>query len=409
MGLFDSVLGRPAPTPKGVELGSTPIPSALETLHFLLCGSTGTGKTTLISDLLACVIPRGDRVIVVDPNGYHLSHFGNPGDTILNPFDRRSPGWSIFNEIRREFDYDRLARSVIPDGQGADAAWHHYAQVLLAAGLRVLILRGEGNSAALLHWLTAAKKDELAKLLVGTTAAGLFDDDAGKALGSTRFILASYLGAHQYPAPGDFSLRQWLAEGSGNLYLTWREDMQAALRPLVSCWADIIANAVLSLPQDDDRRIWLILDELGGLSRLNSLEGALTRGRKHGLCVVAGLQSTAQLDRTYGRESAIVLRSCFRNLIVLGQAKSDPDTAEFLSRALGEAEKERAQHSQSKGAQGKSDSVTWQHATERLVLASELTELPDLEGFIALAGNQAARKMRLTPRPWPVRLPALEE
>ena len=33
-----------------------------------------------------------------------------------------------------------------------------------------------------------------------------------------------------------------------------------------------------------------------------------------------------------GHDSAIVLRSCFRNLLVLGIAKTDPDTADMLSR-----------------------------------------------------------------------------
>lgn len=46
-----------------------------------------------------------------------------------------------------------------------------------------------------------------------------------------------------------------------------------------------------------------VLDELASLERLNSLEAALTKGRKHGLRVVAGLQSTAQLDRLYGTNS----------------------------------------------------------------------------------------------------------
>lgn len=186
-----------------------------------------------------------------------------------------------------------------------------------------MTLKGETTTSALMHWCTTASKSDLSKLLEGTPAQGLFDADAAKALASTRFILTSFLAAHKYMKPGDFSLPRWLEEGSGNLYLTWREDMQSALMPLVGCWVDVLANAVLSLPADSTRHVWLVLDELGGLGRLNSLEASLTRGRKHGLCVIAGLQSTAQLDLAYGREGAVVLRSCFRNLVVLGIAKSD--------------------------------------------------------------------------------------
>jgi type IV secretory pathway TraG/TraD family ATPase VirD4 len=296
MGLFSSFIGEPNPARRQLmTLGGVAVPNELETYHFLLAGSTGTGKTTLVDEALSTLIQRGDRCIVCDPNGHHLSRFWNAGDMILNPFDRRSPGWSLFNEVRREFDYDRLAGSVVPDGRGEDSQWHHYAQLLLANAMRALTLRGESDTEALMRWTTTVPKSDLAVLLQGTAVQGLFDTDAAKALASTRFILTSYLAAHKYMQPGHLSLLTWLESGRGNLYLSWREDMQRTLMPLISCWVDVLANAVLSLPPQNGRRIWLILDELGALGRLNSLEAALARGRKHGLCVMAGLQSTAQL------------------------------------------------------------------------------------------------------------------
>lgn len=410
MGLLNTLLGGFTPArSQSVTFGGVAVPASLECYHFLFAGSTGTGKTTLLDEGLSTIIPRGDRCVICDPNGHHLARFWQPGDTVLNPFDKRSPGWSIFNEVRRDFDYDRLAKSVVPTAHGADAQWHHYAQVLLSESLRALMLRGEGDTAALMRWATTATRDELSGLLTGTPAQGLFDVDAAKALASTRFILTSFLAAHKYMQAGDFSLRSWLESGEGNLFITWREDMQSALMPLVSCWVDVVANAVLSLPADPDRRLWLILDELGGLGRLSSLEASLTRGRKHGLCVVAGLQSTAQLDRLYGREGAVVLRSCFRNLVALGIAKSDPDTADVLSRALGEREVERVLASRSTGPQGITSGETVQRTTERIVMASEISELPDLTAYVALAGKQPTRLVNITPQQLSVIATAMEE
>ncbi len=408
--LLSKILGGPAaPERRVVTLGGVALPPPLETLHLLLAGATGTGKTTLITDVLSTIIPRGDRVVVCDPDGYHFARFARSGDIVLNPFDRRSPGWCLFNEARKDYDYDRLAQNVVPRGHGSDAQWHHYAQMLLSEALRALMLKGEGNTAALLHWATSAPKSELAKLLDGTPAAGLFDTDAARALASTRFILTSYLRPHKYMRPGEFSLRQWLESGTGNLYLTWREDMQVALMPLISCWVDILANAVLSLPADPARRVWLVLDELGALCQLSSLESALTRGRKRGLCVLAALQSTAQLDRLYGREGAIVLRSCFRNLVALGIAKSDPDTSETLSRSLGDREVERQQKTRSEGPQGITRGVTMQRIAERIVLPSEISELPDLSAYLALAGDQPTALITLTPRELPIVTKSIEE
>lgn len=381
-----------------LTLAGIPLPREIEPLHWLLTGTTGTGKTTAISELLDGTRARGDRCIICDPNGGYLAHHAQDGDRLLNPFDSRSEHWSLFNEFRKDFDAERLARSVVPDGHGESAAWHGYAQTLLAEILRALVRTGETSTDRLLYWASIAPASELAQLLAGTATAGLFDPEAAKALASTRFVLAARLAPQRYLAPGAFSLRSWLENESGSLFLTWRSDMQRALAPLMGTWVDVLANAVLSLPPDPARRIWLIADELAALGSLASLEPALTLGRKHGLCVVAGVQSTAQLDGLYGKDAATVLRSCFRNLMVLAISRTDPDTCDALSRSLGEREIQRPDASRSQGTQGTSRSTSLQTAQERLVLPSEIAGLPSLQGYLTLAGDGLVRKVRLLPR-----------
>lgn len=381
-----------------LTLAGIPLPREIEPLHWLLTGTTGAGKTTAISELLDGTRARGDRCIICDPNGGYLAHHAQDGDRLLNPFDSRSERWSLFNEFRKDFDAERLARSVVPDGHGESAAWHGYAQTLLAEILRALVRTGETSTDRLLYWASIAPASELAQLLAGTATAGLFDPEAAKALASTRFVLAARLAPQRYLAPGAFSLRSWLENESGSLFLTWRPDMQTALAPLMGTWVDVLANAVLSLPPDPARRIWLIADELAALGSLASLEAALTLGRKHGLCVVAGVQSTAQLDGLYGKDAATVLRSCFRNLMVLAISRTDPDTCDALSRSLGEREIQRPDVSRSQGTQGTSRGTSLQTAQERLVLPSEIAGLPSLQGYLTLAGDSLVRKVRLLPQ-----------
>src|SRR3546814_8981510 len=83
----------------------------------------------------------------------------------------------------------------------------------------------------------------------------------------------------------------------GNLYINWREDMMSSMKPLVSSWADVFITSILSMPESTHRRWWLFIDELASLEALPSLEAGLTKGRKNGLRIVAGLQRTSQLDR----------------------------------------------------------------------------------------------------------------
>ncbi len=405
-----STVINPGPDAEVVTIGGFALPKAAETQHVLLVGTTGTGKTTAISEMICAARGRADRMIICDPGGWYLSRFARTGDRVLNAFDTRSPGWTIFSEIRRDFDADRLARSVVPDGRGDAAAWHHYAQVFLAAVIRALIRSGQMTTESLVRTCTAEPASVLVPMLAGTPAAGLLEPEAAKALASTRFVLAAHLQAHAYLRHGDFSIRQWVTSSTGSMFLTWRSDMQRALAPLMAAWLDIAINAILSMEPDRERRMWLVIDELAALGKLSSLAEALTLGRKHGLCVVAGLQSTAQLDDLYGRSHAVTLRSCFRTLGVLGVSRTDPDTAEVLSRSLGERETTRNEESRSLGDQGFGRSANSRRVTERLVLPGEIAGLADLSGFLAIAGTSTIKRLALTPSDLPQRIaPIVEE
>ena len=206
---------------------------------------------------------------------------------------------------------------------------------------------------------------------------------------------------HEFIKPGNFSIREWVHSGKGNLWITWREDQCDLLKPLISCWVDIACNELLSLSPDRDRRFMLMIDELGALNSINSLEHLLTRGRKNGICTVACLQSLAQLEHIYGPDKATILLSCFRNLVALGLAKADSKTAEMVSKSLGEREVCRVQDSSSIGANGISHGETAQVLKELLVLPGELTSLPNLNGYLALAEDEPVRRFIVNRKDYP--------
>ena len=190
----------------------------------------------------------------------------------------------------------------------------------------------------------------------------------------------------------------------------WREDMAEALRPLISTWFDVLVSSLLSLPPDEERRIWFFLDELASMERLSSLEDGLTKGAKHGGRFVCGLQSTAQLDDIYTKDKATVLRSCFRNLLVLNIPNTDPATAEEFSRGLGEREYKRKETSKSLNYQrGPTRTVSERYVRERAVLPVEIHALADLTGYLKFAGDYPIAKVKLAPRDYPRRRPAIRE
>lgn len=386
-----------------IEIAGVAMPLACEPNHLLLAGSTNTGKSTAINELLSFALARGDRAIVIDPNGHALARFGKKEDTVLNPYDKRAPGWSFFNELRKPYDVERFAKSVIPDsGDSSAQQWHGYAQQLFAETTRALTQTGETTTERLLYWLTQAPASELKTLLVGSAASGLFEPGAEKALASTRFILSYHVGAFQYLQPGDFSLRTWLESGKGNLFITWREDMMTSMRPLLSAWTDILIASILTLPDDKPRPLWLVLDELASLERLTSLEAGLTKGRKHGLRIVACLQSISQLNSLYSTHNAQTLRSCFRNLLALGCSNADPHTAKEISDGLGQREIERIQTTYNNSKNGRSKSTSKHHSVEPAVMPAELMSLSPLHGFLKFAGDYPIGKIRLVPQNYPM-------
>lgn len=385
-------------------VGGVPIPVAVEPLHMLVAGTTGAGKSQAIKEILSGAAERGDRLLVVDPNGDYYSIFARPGDLVLNPFDRRTPGWSIFNEIRSAYDCERFARSVVPDGTGDMREWNGYAQFLLKEVMHKLWSQGCRETSVLIKFVCELPIATLGEYMADTAAASMFAEGAEKTMGSTRFIATKHLGPHKHMPQGDFSLRDWLEGAPGNLYITWREDMADALRSLISTWFDVVITATLSSPvHGPPRPTWFVCDELASLEKLSSLEAGLTKGRKHGARFLCGIQSTAQLDDLYGKEKAVTLRSCFRNLLFLNIPHTDPATAEELSKGVGESEFIRTEKQRSLGWSMKNNTrtISKRNVTEKVLLPSQIQDLPNLQAYVSFAGDYPLCKVSLASHLFP--------
>ena len=201
-----------------------------------------------------------------------------------------------------------------------------------------------------------------------------------------------------------------MENGTGCLYITWREDMKTAMKPLLSAWVDVFCSSILSMPENARRRWWLLIDELASLEKLASLEDVLTKGRKHGVRVVAGLQTVSQLDAIYGKHMSQTLRASFRNLVVLGGSKTDAETAKEMSTALGEHEVARPEYTDSRnpgGTRGTSERLVRQ--TEAVVTAAQIQALPELTGYVAFAEDRPIAKFVLKPLSFITRNPSFVE
>jgi type IV secretory pathway TraG/TraD family ATPase VirD4 len=387
-----------------VTLAGIAIPPADETKHFKLVGTTGTGKSTAIRELLGRAIARGDRAVFADPDAGYLEHFYDRyrGDIVLNPFEPQSAKWDLFAEIKESFDVEQLASGLIPDAEDPGAReWRGYARTFLAAVLRRCRFSGACNTGELWRLLTVASADELRPIVAGTPAQPFLDPDNARMFGSIRSVTGSAIAAFEYiecQRGRLFSVREWVkAHASpGVLFIPYRAGQIAALRSMIATWMHLAIFEAMSQVSRGDQKLWFVVDELDALGAIHGLKDALARLRKFGCCCVLGFQSVAQVSNTYGHgEAQTIIENCSNTLILRCSGSENGGTSLFASRLIGDREVLRRQVSRgqdresglaARGAR-RSRSVTHQHVTEPAVMASELEQLPDLCGYLKTASS----------------------
>jgi len=399
-----------------VRLGGAPLRVDDETRHFKLVGTTGTGKSTAIREILRGALARGDRAVITDPEGAYLKRFYDRyrGDVILNPFEPHSVKWDPFAEARSPFDYEELARSLIPDSDDASAKeWRGYARTFLSAVLRGCKESGARDLTELWRLLAVAGVEDVRRVVVGSAAQPFLDPDNARMFSSIRSVAVSAIGAleHiQWQRATMFSVRAWVTSGRGVLFIPYRASQISALRSIIAAWMRLAIFQGMSRPENEGQRLWYVVDELDSLGAIDGLKDALARLRKFGGRCVLGFQSIAQVSDTYGTGAAQTLvENCGNTLILRCSGSEHGGTSLFASRLIGEREVIRRQTSRARdrggllstrGLRG-STHVSEQHATEVAVMPSQLEQLPDLTGYLKTASSPHWVLVRLVPdAPW---------
>jgi Type IV secretion-system coupling protein DNA-binding domain len=397
-----------------VTLAGVSMPPADETKHFKIIGTTGTGKSTAIHEILSAALSRGDRAVIADPDGGYLNRYYDPerGDVILNPFDPDARKWDLFGEITEDYDIDQLARALIPDSGNEDRVWNEYARTLFTEVVRQLRTSDVCDDRELSRVLNRANDDELGRMLEGTAAARFFKQGNEKMLASTQAVLASAVRVFEYTTKHEarpLSVRAWVREGraglgkgrGGVLFLPYKAVEIAALRRLISAWMRLSIFEAMN-GEEGDQRLWFIVDELDALGEIDGLKDALARLRKFGGRCVLGFQSIAQVSGLYGKGTAeTIVENCGNTLILRCSASERGGTSEFASKLIGQREVVHTTLSITRrsGEWRSATSKSEQLRIEPAVMASEIERLPDLTGYLKIASVPDWQMATLTVEP----------
>ena len=399
-----------------IHLGKLPLIKHEETSHILITGTTGSGKTNTFHSLLPQIRQRGDRAIIIDLTGAYVSrYYDETQDLLLNPFDVRSLSWSPWADCHLDSHYDVLAESIIqPKKTLADPYWDTASRAVLKTALRKFAYQKDYDIQKLTDFLLTSSYKEFEDFYKNTESATHAAKNNEKALASIRSVLTTQIeGFRQLETTTTpFSIRNWvmndppslpssdetsrhsaMREG-GWLFITARADQRKTLIPLISAWVDIAMNALMVLPEDYNRRLWFIMDELAALQKLPCLQGGLAEVRKYGGCLLVGFQSKPQLEEIYGEKAAAAMLDLFNTFIFF--CCKEPSTQQWISKVLGDKEETESQENISFGAHHMRDGVSLSRQTHQkpLVMPTELSLLNKFECYIRLPGDTPCTKLQ---------------
>ncbi len=364
------------------------IPLRSEAKHIQIMGDTGTGKSTLLMQILQQIEQRNETAIVYDPAGEFTERFYSPdrGDWILNPLDARSPYWTPASELRNPAEARTIATSLYqPTNDRKGEFFTETPQKIFAH-----LLKYRPSPQELVQWMS--NEDEIDRRVEGTELAQMIAKGAQQqrsgVLGSLGLIADSLrlLPTRDQANGREWSANEWSKERHGWIFLTSTENTQEALRPLHSLWIDSLILRLLALQQPGQKRAWFVIDELASLQRLPQFHTALTKGRKSNNPIIFGYQGKAQLEVIYGHLAEVMLSQPSTKFVL---KTAEPKAAKWASELIGEIEIERVRETVADGKRaGKSFMMDRQ--IEPLVMSSEIEGLDDLHSFVKL-GNYVSR------------------
>lgn len=373
------------------EIAGVPMRSGSETLHTLFAGAQGTGKSQQFFRIMEQVRARGKRMIVYDPTGEFTQAFYREGkDVLMNPLDARSPNWNVWLEVERGYHFDNIASSLIPAPVEDDPFWSLAGRMVLKDVMAVLGRENRRTNRDLYDAVAMSNLQAMFALLQGTAGETYVDPSTERTGMSLKMTVQNQLESFRFlhDSGEPFSIRQWVHEESDSwMFITARESMREALKPILSLWIETAIKAVLDLEPIHRERLWFCIDELPTLQKLDILKLALTNTRKYGLCMVLGVQDFSQLYEIYGHDLAkTIISGCQTKLLL---RVTDGAAAKLLSDLMGQAEVDEKEETLSYGLSAQRDgvSVFARRSMRDLVLTSEILTLPDMTGYLIIPGD----------------------
>jgi type IV secretory pathway TraG/TraD family ATPase VirD4 len=352
----------------GIYFGGLPLPDEAATSHFMIVGTTGSGKTLTLRMMMGSVLPEIARVsdhraVIFDVKQDMVSILYGMGFSyqkvcILNPFDSRCHEWDMAADIPGPDIALQVAAILIPEENSQNRYFSDAARDLLGGVMNVFIEkakeRQKKDSSLKPSWrladlIYATRSPERLKHVLNQTEEGkdlvVLHLEGGS--NTTRSIIST---VRTRLHPFEVIAAMWSQAGQQGRRVSLKAFLkenkilvlgnnQEAITPIQAINRVIFQRLTeLSLNQEESstRRTWFFLDEVRKLGKLEGLGDLMTNGRSKGACVVLGFQDIDGLRDVYGKEVAGELTSMCGSFGVL--KVSGASTPQWASEIFGEQE-----------------------------------------------------------------------
>lgn len=335
--------------------------------HIVLIGGSGSGKTNVFNltlDQLRKNHQEQDIFIIFDTKGDFCRRFGKAGDVVLGngkEYRRISASWNLFEDVLADGtdpeDYELNAKELAASlfagrGSSSQPFFANAARDIFANIIIYFIRCAEENSdrkrllnnKKLIQFFREADSKKYAELFsrypdMKSLLSYIGDGAGGQALGVLgelkSMVNDCFIGVFEDDdKKGRFSMRKAVKEKGGKaVFIEYDLTVGEVLTPIYRLLIDLALKEALGRGEKEQGNVYLILDELKLLPKLQHLDDALNFGRSMGVKVIAGIQSVNQLYDIYGREKGTVIAGGFGS--VFGFRTSDHASREYISELFG--------------------------------------------------------------------------
>lgn len=310
---------------------------AAEAFNIGVLGDHGSGKSGVLRGWTDQIINRNQRTIIHDAKGEITAGLPVNRFLLIAARDQRASTWAIGEDIVNAQDAAEVAVKFIPTASTGESIWTDSARSILTALIETLQDR-KGTTWRWEDLYDAVFQSPLqirAELeQISSPAALIIDIDHNGVLSRTSqsILLTLWITAlvtikplvdlaKAIPKERRFSIKAWLSTQSKlpkTIILQHAADYPILSSAISGLLLEIVSNKILapSMPSRSEPWLYLILDELPVLKRLEKLPTLLNVGREKGIRCIGATQDWEQIIKLYGPEDAATLEARFKIKVV---------------------------------------------------------------------------------------------